>query len=94
MNSESRSDQPTVTMYTRGFCGYCSAARKLLQSKGVHYEEIDVTLDAERRREAMNRSGRRTLPQIFIGDTHVGGYDDLAALEHDGRLDELLGASG
>lgn len=93
MTRESRSGRPLVTMYTQGFCGYCSAARKLLQSKGVRYEEIDVTLDSERRREMMDRSGRRTLPQIFIGDAHVGGYDDLATLEREGGLDELLGAS-
>jgi len=87
-------DQPKVVMYRQGFCGYCSAAGKLLKSKGVDVEAIDVTLSAERRREMQDRSGRNTAPQIFIGAEHVGGYDDLAALDRDGRLDELLGISG
>ena len=87
-------DGPKVVMYRQGFCGYCSAAGKLLKSKGVDFEAIDVTLNAERRREMRDRSGRNTAPQIFIGDAHVGGYDDLAALDRDGRLDEMLGISG
>ena len=82
---------PTVIMYTRGFCGYCSAARKLLQSKGVEFTDLDTTLNAKLRREMMDRSGRQTVPQIFIGDTHVGGYDDLAALDKAGKLNHLLG---
>ena len=82
---------PTVVMYTRGFCGYCSAARKLLKSKGVEFTDIDTTLNAEVRREMMDRSGRQTFPQIFIGYMHVGGYDDLAALDKAGKLNQLLG---
>ncbi|RMF98470.1 MAG: glutaredoxin 3 [Gammaproteobacteria bacterium] len=80
-----------VVMYTQAFCGYCMAARRLLKRKGIDFEEIDVTMDADRRREMMERSGRRTVPQIFVGDTHVGGYDDLAALDAAGELDALLG---
>ncbi len=90
MGGNSPDEPQRVIMYSRAFCGYCSAARKLLESKDVPYEDIDVTLDAERRREAMARSGRNTLPQIFIGERHIGGYDDLAALEHDGLLDAML----
>jgi len=88
-----RSDRKIV-MYRQGFCGYCSAARKLLKSKEVEFDEIDVTLNAGRRREMKDRSGRNTVPQIFIDDEHIGGYDDLAALDRDGRLDEMLGRSG
>lgn len=84
-------DAPAVVMYTRGFCGYCSAARKLLKAKGVDFADLDTTLSAELRREMMGRSGQQTVPQIFIGEHHVGGYDDLAALEKAGKLNELLG---
>ena len=79
-----------VLMYTQALCGYCSAARKLLRSKGVEFDEIDVTMDAAKRREMMEKSGRRTVPQIFFGERHIGGYDDLAALEQSGELDNLL----
>jgi len=80
-----------VVMYTRAMCGYCMAARKLLKSKGVDYEEIDTTLNARRKREMIDRSGRHTVPQIFIGEQHIGGYDDMEDLDDDGRLDTLLG---
>lgn len=79
-----------VVMYHRAWCPYCSAARSLLRTKGVAIEEIDIGAARERRAEMIARSGRTTVPQIFIGDTHVGGYDDLAALERAGRLDALL----
>lgn len=78
-------------IYTQALCGYCSAARALLDDKGVDYQEIDVTLRNDRRKEMMSRSGRRTLPQIFIGERHIGGYDALAALDQSGELDVLLG---
>ena len=84
---------PRVVIYTRAWCGYCTAARKLLKNKGVDFEEIDTTLNATKKREMMGRSGRHTVPQIFIGDQHVGGYDDIEALDREGRLDELLGRS-
>lgn len=80
-----------VTIYTTGMCGYCYRAKKLLDDKGVEYTEIDTTFDADKRREARERSGRNTVPQIWIGATHVGGSDDLAALERDGKLDAMLG---
>ena len=83
---------PDVTIYTRQFCGYCSAAKRLLDGRGVAYTEHDATSSAALRQEMAQRSGRRTFPQIFIGDTHVGGFDDLNAAERSGRLDELLAA--
>lgn len=79
-----------VVMYTTKLCGFCRAAKKLLDGKGVEYETIAVDFDAEKREEMMQRSGRRTVPQIFIGDYHVGGFDDLSELESDGKLDGLL----
>ena len=82
---------PKVVMYAAGWCPYCARARNLRASKGVGFEEIDV--DAAGREEMIRRSGRRTVPQIFIGDLHVGGSDDLAALDADGKLDKLLGRS-
>jgi glutaredoxin 3 len=81
-----------VTLYTRKMCGYCSAARSLLDRKGVAYTELDATFDPGLRQEMMQRSGRYTFPQIFVGEVHVGGFDDLAALEREGRLDDLLAA--
>jgi glutaredoxin 3 len=79
-----------VVMYTTGWCPYCLRARELLKSKGVAIEEIDVDARPEARTEMTARSGRRTVPQIFIGETHVGGCDDLHELEASGRLDTLL----
>jgi len=81
-----------ITIYATRFCSYCDAARRLLASKGCRWQEIDVTADAERRREMIARSGRRTVPQIWIGDRHVGGYDELAQLEAAGELEPLLQA--
>jgi glutaredoxin 3 len=79
-----------VLVYSARYCPYCVMAKRLLSQKGVMYDEVLVDLDHMRRQEMMQRSGRRTVPQIFIGETHVGGYDDLAALDRQGRLDLLL----
>ena len=79
-----------VIIYTRQFCGFCSAAKRLLQSKEVEFEERDATGDSALRAEMIARSGRFTFPQIFIGDRHVGGCDELHALEARGELDPLL----
>jgi glutaredoxin 3 len=79
-----------VVMYTTGWCPYCARARKLLTAKGVTFEEFDVEAMPEKRAEMQSRSGRRTVPQIFVGETHVGGCDDLYALDQDGKLDGLL----
>ena len=81
---------PKVVMYTTGWCPYCTRARELLKNKGVGFEEIDVDARPEARTEMMARSGRHTVPQIFIGETHVGGCDDLHELDASGRLDTLL----
>jgi glutaredoxin 3 len=77
-------------MYVADWCPYCSRARSLLEGKGVAVEEIDVEAVAGAREEMRARSGRDTVPQIFIGETHVGGSDELEALDADGRLDVLL----
>lgn len=80
-----------VTIYTRMMCGYCAAAKRLLDRKGVAYTENDASFSPELRQEMIQRAhGRSTFPQIFIGDVHVGGCDDLHALEEQGRLDALL----
>lgn len=80
-----------VEIYSSPLCGFCHAAKRLLNAKGVDFSEVDVLAEPQRRSEMMDRAnGRHTVPQIFIGDTHVGGYDDLAALERQGKLDPLL----
>ena len=81
----------TIVMYTTNWCPYCERARRLLKAKGAAFEEIDVESAAEKRAEMLARSGRRTVPQIFIGERHVGGSDDLAALNDAGELDALIG---
>ena len=82
-----------VVVYTRRWCGFCTAARRLLKKKGVTFQEIDATGDQVRRREMIRRSGgRSTFPQIFIGETHVGGCDELYALENAGNLDRMVAA--
>ena len=84
---------PAVVMYTTNWCPYCERARRLLNAKGAAFSEIDVESSSDKRAEMQSRSGRRTVPQIFIGDHHVGGSDDLAALEAAGKLDALLSGS-
>lgn len=77
-------------MYLTAMCPYCQMARRLLEEKGVDYEVIRVDQDRALREEMMNISGRRTVPQIFVGETHVGGFDELNALESAGKFDALL----
>ena len=80
-----------VTIYTAGLCPYCSRAKEILKSKGVRFREVDVGANASLRKEMAERAGgRRTVPQIFIGDTHIGGCDDLIMLNRSGQLDSLL----
>ncbi|HUQ51334.1 MAG TPA: glutaredoxin 3 [Gammaproteobacteria bacterium] len=83
-----------VVVYSQPFCGYCSAAKRLLTAKGAAFTEIDVMFEAGRRDEMIERSGgRRTVPQIFIDGRHIGGYDDLSALDKAGELDGLLSST-
>ncbi|PTQ77987.1 glutaredoxin 3 [Nitrosomonas oligotropha] len=82
---------PRVIMYTTGFCPYCKMAESLLRAKGVQeIEKIRVDLEPEQRIEMMGKTGRRTVPQIYIGEKHVGGYDDLTQLDRTGELTALL----
>lgn len=82
---------PKVTIYTTPFCPYCHSAKALLKRKNVDFSEIDVSFDPqERQRMVAKAQGRRTVPQIFIGETYVGGSDELHALERQGKLDPLL----
>lgn len=82
---------PRIVMYLTAVCPYCHNAERLLRMKGVtDIEKVRVDLDPARRQEMMERTGRRTVPQIYIGETHVGGFDDLSALDRAGKLDPLL----
>jgi len=81
----------TVEIYTSPLCGFCHAAKRLLTQKGVSFAEVDISREPDKRQEMMSRAnGSRTVPQIFIGDTHIGGCDELYALERSGKLDPLL----
>ncbi len=84
---------PTVEIYTKPTCGFCHMAKRLLNSKGISFVEVNISAQPERRAEMIQRAqGRSTVPQIFIDDTHVGGCDDLMALERGGKLDAMLAA--
>jgi glutaredoxin 3 len=82
--------QPAITVYVTGWCPYCQRAKVLLEGKNLAFQEINVDDDAKYRQEMTARSGRRTVPQIFIGERHVGGCDDLYALEGSGELDRII----
>ena len=91
-DSEATTIDATVTMYTTATCPYCIQAERLLRAKGVaEIAKVRVDLEPARRVEMMVKTGRRTVPQIYVGDTHVGGYEDLIALDRAGELDPLLG---
>jgi len=93
-DNDARAVIAPVMMYATGACPYCVQAERLLRAKGVaDIAKVRVDLEPARRVEMMERTGRRTVPQIYIGDTHVGGYDDLVALEHAGKLAPLLAAA-
>jgi glutaredoxin 3 len=83
-----------IEMYTTPFCGYCARAKSLLEKKGAAYEEVDVMMDEKKRTEMRERAKRSTVPQIFINGQHVGGSDELAALERAGKLDAMLSQPG
>lgn len=84
------SDQPKVTVYGDRTCTYCGAARMLLTKKAVEFEDIVITDDASLRDEMVQKSGARSVPQIFVGDTHIGGFAELCSLDKSGELDTLL----
>ena len=80
----------SIEMYVKPWCPYCAMAKRLLSAKGRDWKEIDIEAEPARRAEMIERSGRRTVPQIFVGERHVGGFDELEALERAGQLDRLL----
>ncbi len=80
----------TITIYTGNRCAYCNAAKRLFDNKNATYVEVNVDEDPALREEMVTRTQRRTVPQIIIGDVHVGGFDDLSELNHEGKLDEML----
>ncbi|MCF6256453.1 MAG: glutaredoxin 3 [Gammaproteobacteria bacterium] len=82
---------PEIVIYTAAFCGYCAGAKSLLKKKGAAYLEIRVDEEAGKREEMEQRAGRDSVPQIFIGDQHIGGFDELVELDMDDELDSLLG---
>ncbi|HEY2781240.1 MAG TPA: glutaredoxin 3 [Steroidobacteraceae bacterium] len=86
--------QPVVTMYVSDWCPYCQRAKSLLTQKQLAFNEINVEEDEKSREEMMARSGRRSVPQIFVGDKHVGGFDELYALDRSGELDRLIQGAG
>ena len=81
-----------IEIYTTPFCGYCARALKVLGEKGADFTEVEAGMDPKLRQEMMDRSGRTTFPQIFVGDSHIGGCDDMMALDRSGKLDEMLAA--
>lgn len=83
---------PNIEIYTKSYCPFCKRAKALLDSKGVSYQEYEISTDAALQQEMVTRSQRRTVPQVFIDNQHIGGSDDLVAAEQNGLLDELLGS--
>jgi glutaredoxin 3 len=86
--------KPPITVYTSAMCGYCVAAKNFLKSRGLAWDEVRVDLDPAERERLVARTGRTSVPQIFVGDVHVGGYDDMMALHRAGKFDPLLGGEG
>lgn len=85
-----RTDAPEITLYTSAVCGYCVAAKNFLKSRGLEWKEVRIDLDPQARERMVAQARRTSVPQIFIGDIHVGGYDDLVALHRSGGLEPLL----
>ncbi len=88
------SDKPNVLIYATPSCPYCMAAKSLLRAKGAEFLEVDISGDEAQQEDMIRRTGRRSVPQIFIGARHVGGFDDLSALDQQGKLDALLDVGG
>ena len=86
--------QPPITVYTSAMCGYCVAAKNFLKSRGLSWDEVRVDLDPAERERMVQRTRRTTVPQIFVGEIHVGGYDDMMALHRAGKLAPLLAGEG
>jgi glutaredoxin 3 len=90
LNDPQTPAQPPITLYTSAVCAYCVAAKNFLKGRGLEWDEVRIDLDPDERERMVERTGRTSVPQIFIGETHVGGYDDLIALHRAGKLDPLL----
>lgn len=86
-------EQPHITIYSSQYCPFCFRAKAIFQQKSVAFEEINVDMDSALKKEMMQKSGQRTVPQIWIGERHIGGCDDLMAIQRSGELDQLLGLS-
>jgi len=84
---------PPITLYTSAVCAYCMAAKQFLRSRGLEWEEVRIDLDPDARARMIDTTGRSTVPQIFVGQTHVGGFDDMMALHRAGKFDPLLTGS-
>lgn len=94
MDASSGQASPPITLYTSAICGYCAAAKNFLGSKGLTWTEVRVDLDAEARTRMVALARRTSVPQIFVGDVHVGGYDDMMAMHRAGRFEPLLRGEG
>lgn len=94
MNESSLESTPKIVMYESNWCGYCRAAKRLLASKGWQYQSLVVDGDSALRQEMTTRTGRTSVPQIFFGARHIGGFDDMAELEENGELDDAYSAIG
>ena len=92
MNDSQTASQPPITLYTSAVCAYCMAAKNFLKSRDLEWNEVRIDLDPAERERMVERAGRTSVPQIFIGEAHVGGYDDLVALQRAGKLEDLLAA--
>ena len=93
-DAPAKSGTPPITVYTSAMCGYCVAAKNFLKSRGLAWDEVRVDLDPAERERMVARTGRVTVPQIFVGEVHVGGYDDMMALHRAGKLAPLLSGEG
>ncbi|WP_144898767.1 glutaredoxin 3 [Luteimonas cucumeris] len=93
MNPQTANPQPEITIYTSAICAYCVAAKNFLKSRGLEWNEVRIDTDPSQREKMMALTRRTTVPQIFIGQTHVGGYDDMMALHRAGKLEPLLAAA-
>ncbi|MDH5823783.1 glutaredoxin 3 [Luteimonas sp. RD2P54] len=94
MNAPADPTSPEITLYTSAVCGYCVAAKNFLRSRGLAWNEVRIDLDPDARQRMVARTRRTSVPQIFVGETHVGGYDDMMALHRAGGFDRLLAGDG